>query len=150
MRHGLRVTLVRVKTCWFFSGDILKTVKTSGEIMSTDYVTAAHNILIYDDLVHALRALSNAGVPVIVLKGAALAATIYPSLAHRPMGDADLLVRPGDRDWARAVLEAIGYRFLPEPRQRFSPFGTEFTGEMSFRRNERTLVELHWELTPGE
>ena len=32
-------------------------------------------------------------IPAIVLKGAALADTIYPSIAHRPMNDIDLLVR---------------------------------------------------------
>lgn len=89
-------------------------------------------------------------MPVIVLKGAALAETIYPNIAHRPMGDADLWVRPRDRARAQAALEAAGYQFLPEPDQRFSPFNTVFTGEMSFRRNEGALIELHWELTPAE
>jgi len=114
------------------------------------YATAARNLLIYSDLAYALRALTDADVPVIVLKGAALAETVYPSIAHRPMGDADLLVRPEDRDQARAALEAAGYRFLPEPQQRFSPFDTEFTGEMAFRRNDGPLIELHWQLTPAE
>jgi len=122
----------------------------SAESTKAYYATAARNLLIYNDLARALRALSEAGVPVIVLKGAALAETIYPSIAHRPMGDVDLLVRPEDRDQARAALEDAGYRFLPEPQQRFSPFDTEFTGEMAFRRNEGPLIELHWQLTPAE
>ncbi len=116
----------------------------------TYYATVAQNALIYDDLAHALRALRAAEIPVIVLKGAALAETIYPSIADRPMGDADLLVHPRDRNRAWAVLEAAGYHFQPQPRQRFSPFDTEFGGEITFCRNERVLIELHWELTPAE
>ena len=41
--------------------------------------------LLYADLARALRALSDAGAPVSVLKRAALASTVYPSIAHRPM-----------------------------------------------------------------
>jgi len=115
-----------------------------------DYLTAAHNILIYKELGRALQSLGDAGVPVILLKGAALAKTIYPSIADRPMGDVDLLVYPADRDRARAALEAVGYRFVPERRQRFSPFDTEFTGEMAFRHGEQFPMDLHWELTPNE
>ncbi|MDH7485537.1 MAG: nucleotidyltransferase family protein, partial [Anaerolineae bacterium] len=33
---------------------------------------------------------------------------------------------------------------------RFSPFDTEFTGEMAFRRDDGPLIELHWQLTPAE
>jgi hypothetical protein len=105
------------------------------------------NLLLYGDLIRALTALAAAGVPVIVLKGAALAVTIYPSLADRRMSDADILVQPGQRDRARAALEGAGYRFLPEPPQRFGPFDTEFTGEMKFRWGEHNAIDLHWELT---
>lgn len=122
----------------------------AGTPVRKDYATAARNILIYEDLGHALQSLGDAGVSVILLKGAALAKTIYPSIADRPMGDVDLLVRPTDRDRARAALEAAGYQFVPESQQRFSPFDTEFTGEMAFWQNDQFLIELHWELTPSE
>ena len=115
-----------------------------------DYATAARNILIYENLGRALQSLGDAGVPAILLKGAALAKTIYPSIADRPMGDVDLLVHPTDRDRGRVALEAAGYQFVPESRQRFSPFDTEFTGEMAFWQSDQFLIELHWELTPGE
>ncbi|HSN74435.1 MAG TPA: nucleotidyltransferase family protein [Anaerolineae bacterium] len=118
--------------------------------MTASYDTAVRNMLLYGELMRVLRILRAAGVPAIVLKGAALADTIYPSIASRPMNDIDLLIRPAHRDRARAALEAAGFPFLPEPRQRFSPFDTEFTGEMKFRRGERHSVDLHWELTPLE
>jgi len=116
------------------------------------YATAARNILLYRELAGVLNALAEAGVPTIVLKGAALASTVYPSIAHRPMGDIDLLVRPQDLERAQRTLEAAGYRFLPEPEERFKPFDTRFTGEMAFRREGCTgaLIELHWELISAE
>jgi hypothetical protein len=51
---------------------------------------------------------SEAGVPVIVLEGAALAALVYPSPTLRPMGDIDLLVHESDRDGVDAVLTHLG------------------------------------------
>jgi hypothetical protein len=56
----------------------------------------------------ALRALASAGVEAMLLKGAALAATVYPGFAARPMQDLDLLVRTDEaarRAW-RALLES--------------------------------------------
>jgi len=112
------------------------------------YTTAARNILIYNDLTHVLQVLSDAGVPVIILKGAALVGTIYPTIAYRPMDDIDLLVRPQDLERARQTLEAMGYRLLPGPQERFKPFDTRFTGEMTFCRQEGIgiPIELHWEI----
>lgn len=110
----------------------------------------ALTLLQFHGVARVLRALEAAGIPVIVLKGAALAETVYPSLADRPMGDVDLLVWPADREQARAVLEAAGYAYIPEPPQPFSPFATTFTGEMAFRGRDRTMIELHWQLTPSE
>jgi hypothetical protein len=115
-----------------------------------EYAAVARNLVIDHHLSCALQALNNAGVPVIVLKGAALATTVYPGIGHRPMGDIDLLVHPQDRDRACAALEAAGYRFQPEPWARFHPFDAGFTGEMAFRRDGGVPIELHWQLTPGE
>jgi hypothetical protein len=82
------------------------------------YHTAARNLLIYQELSHILAALATTdsfsisdfgfgisqfairnpqfAIPTVVLKGAALATTLYPSIGLRPMGDIDLLV-PQDR-----------------------------------------------------
>jgi Uncharacterised nucleotidyltransferase len=51
---------------------------------------------------------SEASVPVIVLKGAALAALVYPSPTLRPMGDVDLLVHGHDLDRADELLRGMG------------------------------------------
>ncbi|MCH7841037.1 MAG: nucleotidyltransferase family protein [Planctomycetes bacterium] len=49
-----------------------------------------------------------AGVPLMVLKGAALNLAIYDEPSDRPMDDIDLLVRPRDHDRAAVLLEQLG------------------------------------------
>jgi hypothetical protein len=51
-----------------------------------------------------LLLLERAGVPVVVVKGAVLAHTLYASPVERPIRDVDLRVRPRDLDRALAVL----------------------------------------------
>src|SRR4051794_7149722 len=53
-------------------------------------------------------ALRDAAAPALLVKGAALALTVYPSPASRPMADIDLLVRRADRHRILAALTAAG------------------------------------------
>jgi hypothetical protein len=61
----------------------------------------------------AARLLEAAGVPALPLKGAAVAETLYASVADRPMADVDLLAL-GDFSAAVAALGAAGFRKLAE------------------------------------
>jgi len=61
----------------------------------------------------ALDGLADAGIPVLVLKGAALAHLVYPEPGLRPMGDLDLLVPAGALAPALEALRGLGYRDLP-------------------------------------
>ncbi len=65
-----------------------------------------HGIARRELLRTTLLRFSEAGVPVIVLKGAALAALVYPSPALRPMRDIDLLVHRRDRSGSRRSCAA--------------------------------------------
>jgi hypothetical protein len=62
------------------------------------YHTAFRNTSLYVQLAEILTTLADADKPTMLLKGAALAQTLYKNIALRPVGDVDLLVR--DRDWA--------------------------------------------------
>lgn len=93
-------------------------------------------------------ALRGAGVPVALLKGAALGRLVYDSPAERPMGDIDLLIPADKLGAARRALAQRGYQaqglyWLAERQQRFR-------AELPFvcRAPERhgLLVELHWSL----
>lgn len=77
--------------------------------------------------VSCLRAISDAGIEVVAIKGFALAHTIYPAPELRTVGDLDILVRPGDRDRLLGHLSGLGYTFVPLPRP---PWG--FISEASY------------------
>ena len=62
-----------------------------------------------------LVAFEVAGIPVLVLKGAALAHLVYPQPGLRPMRDIDLLVKPDDVAHARRLLGQLGFTLPPTP-----------------------------------
>ena len=62
------------------------------------------------ELVQVLSALAEAGVAALLLKGAALAYSIYPSPALRPRADTDLLIRSADREATARTLSELGYQ----------------------------------------
>ncbi|MFO0761463.1 MAG: nucleotidyltransferase family protein [Byssovorax sp.] len=89
------------------------------------------------------RAAQAARVPVLLIKGAALALDVYPSPAHRPMADIDVLVRAADRGALLAALEAEGGTIhLPEGR----PLSADLLGETAVLLPAGALdflVEVH-------
>jgi hypothetical protein len=76
------------------------------------YHNLARNIVLQDELSRLLSAFNNQGIPVIVLKGAALLESIYSDISLRPMGDLDILVQPEHLDQAEAIAFKQGYGFL--------------------------------------
>lgn len=63
----------------------------------------------------SVRALSRAGIDVVLLKGAALAATQYDSFLDRPMADLDLLVDGARADEAHLLLREAGWSWKHNP-----------------------------------
>ncbi|MBI4436449.1 MAG: signal peptidase I [Candidatus Omnitrophica bacterium] len=83
----------------------------------------------------------NAGIPFIVQKGMALAYTLYPDPATRPMVDIDLYLRKNDVPSAISLLEGLGYELgAAKFREELITFG----GELSFHKKNAPFVELHW------
>lgn len=87
------------------------------------------------------------GIEFLVLKGAALAKTVYPDPFLRPGSDLDILVRPGDVRRARKALEAAGYRC----EYPFYEVSEKLFCEEQFRYRDRKadyrFLELHWSLS---
>ena len=73
------------------------------------YGLAARNALLLRERERILRALAALGVPVLLLKGAALVETAYPNPALRPMVDLDLLVPPVQARAAQGAFAGLGY-----------------------------------------
>ena len=72
-------------------------------------MTGARNTLLYRELGLVLQAFEQDNIPVIVLKGAHLAALVYRHIASRPMSDIDLLVHRSDLERAVAKLHDLGF-----------------------------------------
>ncbi len=93
-----------------------------------------------------LSACAAASLGLIVLKGAALAETVYASPAERPFGDLDVLVRAEDAPRAFAVLSGLGYICDPDI---WAELLEGRSGEANFFRHTElgtVVVELHTDL----
>jgi hypothetical protein len=69
----------------------------------------AHELARGRELARVLAAFTAAGVAPLILKGAALAYSHYPSPALRPRGDTDILVPPAAATLSERVLRELGY-----------------------------------------
>ena len=82
----------------------------------------------------ALTAFSDAGIPVLHVKGSAVRA-LYPRPEYRQMSDIDLLVAPQDMERAGALLCSLGYTQDQEDRRQ--------DNEMSYFLPPYMSIELH-------
>lgn len=100
------------------------------------------NQLVLDHGVRSLRLLHDANIQTMVLKGAALAGTVYAEPALRPMEDFDVLVARSDFARAADVLRGNGWSFhppLPDPDAHFV-----FQHAVGLRREGGGDLDLHW------
>lgn len=109
------------------------------------YAAAAENQLHQENLAQILAACVRQQLPVILLKGCALAQTVYPDPACRPMSDIDLWVAPERMAEAAAFMPSLGFTNR-EKEERPTSLQALSGGEIAFRRPDWThgLVELHW------
>jgi hypothetical protein len=103
--------------------------------------SALHSDVLFAALERALAALGEAGVEPIVLKGPALASTLYPTRDLRPFGDLDLLVRPPELARADQALRALGY--LPGTNK---PTEVDDFHRVYARAGRDGVMELHTDL----
>lgn len=107
---------------------------------------ARRSVLLLHELSRVLTLLESAHIPVLALKGAALASTIYDDIAQRPMRDVDVLLSGADIEAARRVLESHGYA-APHP-ETWPGITLRFENELLLVRQGLVehLLELHWSL----
>lgn len=114
------------------------------------YETAAFNQMLLTEMERVVQALNEANIPVIVLKGAVLATTIYPDPALRPMSDVDLLVKPEDLEQAKKLILSLGYY---EPIPEMAKGVNRLTGHEYKLHNlaqPKISIELHWSVISGD
>jgi hypothetical protein len=98
-----------------------------------------------EDLTRVLACLADAGIDVLIFKGAHLAHTVYPAPGLRPRSDSDLLIPEADRARIEPIVSGAGYQRLPHVR------GSIILGQCHFRRTDRAgivhALDVHWRLT---
>lgn len=109
-------------------------------------LNATRNLRLLHELTLVLEQLERAQIAAIVLKGAALAETLYGNFALRPMFDLDLLVRREALPRAMETLAAVGYTMATvEPYE-----GAALENENEILLHKRGVLdvalELHWSL----
>lgn len=91
------------------------------------------------ELMNVLDGLAALGVKALLLKGAALAHTLYPEPWLRPRSDTDLLIPEAERQRVFDLLERQGYRRAD------SAGGESASAEASFRKEGAALpLDVHW------
>lgn len=93
-----------------------------------------------------LRTMAEHRIPVMLLKGGALAHRLYPDMAERPMGDLDVLVRPNDAERAWELAQTTGWcrrRDVPDARHYI---GHQHLAPLEDDQGAQTGLEIHTEL----
>ncbi len=90
-----------------------------------------------------LEALDRSAIPVIVLKGAALAHLLYASPDLRPLSDLDLLVHPAAAARAQAVLATLGFHAPAQSVTRELTGHHHLPGAVKSCDGQSVVVEIH-------
>lgn len=81
------------------------------------YGNLARNILAYDELSRVLKSFEEKEIPVVALKGIALAGLVYRNIALRPMADVDLLVQESNMPEVLKTLFKLGFKRLLQEKE---------------------------------
>jgi len=74
--------------------------------------TWSRNQLLFHDAAQVMAAMQDAGISVLVLKGATLANSYYSDAGLRPMADFDFMVPLGELSRAFEVMKACGWHYI--------------------------------------
>jgi len=120
-------------------------------LRSNYYASVARHLFRERELEQVLEVLDGAGVPIVLLKGTAWARTVYPDPVLRTMGDLDLWLPRHSLDEARNALGKLGY-VAHSKDDRPLALQDEYLGETQLLSDKpgSGLVELHWNVFPGE
>ena len=110
----------------------------------------ARNLLLYDELNRVLKSFEEKEIPVVVVKGLALAELVYKNIALRPMADADLLVQKRNLPEVMKTLFKLGFEILPEEKR----ITIKYMNELHLVKRQKNvkylpslIINIHWDLT---
>jgi hypothetical protein len=112
------------------------------------YRNTAKNLWRLTRLKPLLVSFDRAGVPVLLLKGASLALSVYPEVGLREMSDIDLLIRPEQLLAVDALLREAGYRAIDQTGIDLANPPCEHLTTLDYRDPEgvNPAIHLHWHL----
>lgn len=114
-------------------------------LQATYQNNALHNMHLYQALHGLLRVTQQASIPMVLLKGAHLAQTVYQDIAMRTMGDVDILVREADVPRVEAILQEQGYSFQTEKQLGEGRYHVPYV----LATDETIGIEVHWHIEPA-
>ncbi len=113
-------------------------------LKSEHHRNLAKNMHLYSELNCILEAFRENGIKVVVLKGTALAKTVYSNMALRPMSDIDLLIKKDDISLAEQIMSDLGYRF--EDYKSPEWYKENHFHLCYFHPEKSATVEIHWHI----
>lgn len=116
------------------------------ERLRVEYIRSdTANWLALQELQVLLAEFEKAQIPVVVLKGGALATTLYPEPSLRPMSDLDLLIPRASLAQVEVLLIERGYI---SPVEMGESFGPQLTNYRAYERGGKrpAHLEIHWHL----
>jgi hypothetical protein len=102
------------------------------------------NHLVFRRMAPVLAEFHKAGIPTMLLKGAALTLLHYRDFGLRPMQDLDVLVPDEQALDAVALLEAQGWTRNTLPAVALGKFFLSFRHSADFTRQPQERIDLHW------
>ena len=126
------------------------------QLTRSRFTTGAANWVSFEQLPEILSAIREAQPAAddrptaVVVKGAVLAAALYPSFKLRPMVDIDLLVRRSRLEAVLEALKSLGYR--EEAPEMARGLRTIVRHGLSLRGGPlaKVVLDLHWNLIGGD
>lgn len=119
-----------------------------GRLRERFFANGQRNLLMTGKMFEILDALEERKIPAIPYKGPVLATAVYGNLALREFGDLDFLLDDKDVMKAKDVLTSLGYeQWDPLSRAQEAAF-LRYERQYEFARDDGTLVELQWKVTP--
>ncbi|MDD8025695.1 MAG: nucleotidyltransferase family protein [Acidobacteriota bacterium] len=118
-------------------------VDLGDKLRETYRLMAVKNTSLFFHAREVLKSLAGHNLPVIALKGLALAESIYGDIALRPMSDMDLLVKKEDLIRAGRILLTLGYK---QDLPAWESMLDIYHHLPPFTNPRGTMIELHWNI----
>lgn len=115
-------------------------------LQSIYYIKKAQSILLMAELDSLLVDLRRENIEPIVLKGMALAHTVYPAPFTRPMGDLDFLIERHEVETVKEVFARRCYHEMGLHNERLMAFPAHLHAWREYPGGQRLTIESHWSL----